>query len=186
MEGKLPISVLASEVLAELDRLNYSYNSICAFRAFYKRFIAFANEKGEIYFSEELGRNFLEEKYGCTINYYTETMPKALRSYIRRIRVLGDYQLHGVIIRRIVKKPGYRKPPQFEDELVAYEKECENNDYSKRGLRTRMQRLFFFIDYLDARNIQSVNNITPEIISDYVKTGLCPYSDCYIETLKRL
>lgn len=170
MEGKLPINVLVSKVLAELGRLNYSYNSICAFRAFYKRFIAFANEKEEIYFSEELGRSFLKEKYGCTINYYTETMPKALRSYIRSIRVLGDYQLHGVIIRRIVKKPGYRKPPQFEKELIAYEKECENNDYSKRGLRTRMQRLFFFIDYLDARNVQSVNNITPEIISDYVKT----------------
>jgi site-specific recombinase XerD len=75
-----------------------------------------------------------------------------------------------VIIRRIVKKPGYIKPPQFEKELTSYERECENNDYSKRGLRTRLQRLFFFIDYLDARNIQDVNDITPVIISDYVKT----------------
>ena len=75
-----------------------------------------------------------------------------------------------MIIRRIVKKPGYVKPPQFEKELTAYEKECENNDYSKRGLRTRIQRLFFFIDCLDARNVQHVNEITPEILSDYVNT----------------
>jgi len=170
METKLTINELVSKVLAELERLNYSYNSLCGFRAFYKRVIAFANKKEEVYFTEELGREFLKEKYNCTINYYTEAIPKPYRNPIRRIRILGDYQLHGVIIRRIVKKPGYVKPSQFEKELTAYERECESNDYSKRGLRTRMQRLFFFIDYLDARGVQNVNNITPEMISDYVKT----------------
>ncbi len=155
--------------MAELERLNYSHNSLCGFRAFYKRVIAFANEKEELYFSEELGREFLREKYNCTINYYTEAMPKLYKNPIRKIRILGDYQLHGVIIRRIVKKPGYVKPPQFEKELIAYEKECESHDYSKRGLRTRKQRLFFFIDYLDARGVQNVNDITPDMISDYAK-----------------
>ena len=170
METKLTINELVDKVLAELERLNYSHNSLCGFRCFYKRVIAFANEKEELYFSEELGRAFLKEKYNCTVNYYTEVMPKSYRCPIRRIRILGDYQLHGVIIRRIVKKPGYVKPPQFEKELTAYEKECENNDYSKRGLRTRIQRLFFFVDYLDARGVQNVNDITSEMISDYAKT----------------
>ncbi|RKJ69811.1 integrase [Butyricicoccus sp. 1XD8-22] len=170
MENRIPIGELVSKVLSELERLNYAYNTICGYRAFYKRVISFAKEKDETYFSEALGRDFLKEKYNCTVNYYMEAMPKGLKGPIRRIRVLGDYQLHGVIIRRIVKKPGYIKPPQFESELTAYEKECENNEYSKRGLRTRMQRLFFFIDYLDSRKIQKSNDITSEIISDYVKT----------------
>ncbi|MGP4074019.1 hypothetical protein ACTWQB_15950 [Piscibacillus sp. B03] len=170
METRLPIDELVSKVLSELERLNYAYNTICGYRAFYKRVIAFAKEKNEIYFTEVLGREFLKEKYECTIDYYKETMPQGNKDHIRRIRVLGDYQLHGVIIRRIVKKKGYVKPPQFEKELVAYEKECENNEYSKRGMRTRMQRLFFFIDYLDSRNVQKSNDITPAIISDYVKT----------------
>ena len=97
-------------------------------------------------------------------------MPRQLKDPIRKIRILGDYQLHGIILRRIVKKPGYVKPPQFKKELVAYEKECEIKDYSKRGLRTRMQRLFFFIDYLNNRKISNVNEITPLILSNYVKT----------------
>ena len=97
-------------------------------------------------------------------------MPKELKGPIRRIRVLGDFQLHGVILRRIVKRPGYVKPPQFEKELATYEKYCGDNDYSKRGLRTRMQRLFFFIDYLDGKKIGNVGDITAETISDYVKT----------------
>ena len=108
METKLPTGELVAEVLAELERLNYSYNSICGFRCFYRRVIAFANGKGEHYFTEELGRDFLKEKYGCRINYYTQVMPKKLKDLIRRIRVLGDYVLHGVIIRcvfRFIRTP---------------------------------------------------------------------------------
>ena len=66
--------------------------------------------------------------------------------------MLGDYELHGVIIRRIVKKKGYVKPPQFETILNAYEKECKDNEYSAKGMRTRTQRLFFFIDYFKRRS----------------------------------
>lgn len=170
MEKRMPIEELVAKVLSELERLNYAYNTICGYRAFYKRVISFANESNKIYFSEELGREFLEKKYNLTIDYYKEAMPKGLKGPIRRIRVLGDFQLHGVIIRRIIKKTRYVKPPQFEKELIAYEKECETNRYSKRGLRTRMQRLYFFIDYLNNRKVKQSDDITPEMISDYVKT----------------
>lgn len=103
MENRIPIKELVSKVLSELERLNYAYNTICGYRAFYKRVISFAKTRDEIYFSEALGRDFLKETYNCTVNYYQEAMPKGLKGPIRRIRVLGDNQLHGVIIRRIVK-----------------------------------------------------------------------------------
>ena len=117
MKSKLTIDELIAKVMAELERLKYSASSCCAFRGFYKRLSAFAKENKEVYFSEELGRRFLKEKYNCIINYYTEVMPKRYRDLIRKIRVLGDYQLHNVVIRRIVKKPGYIKPPQFKKSL---------------------------------------------------------------------
>jgi len=38
----------------------------------------------------------------------------------------------------------------------------------------------FFIDYLDARSVQDVNAITPDMISDYVKqSGMAQISLCY-------
>jgi integrase/recombinase XerD len=170
MKTKLPIEELVAKVLKELERLNYAQNTICGFRCFFKRVVSFAREKNEPYFSEKLGRDFLKEKYGCMVDYYTHAMPRSFKAPIRAIRILGDFQLHGVIVRRIVKKIAYVKPPQFEKELTAYEKYCSDNDYSKRGLRTRMQRLFFFIDYLDTIKVQSVCDIDAGIISDYVKT----------------
>lgn len=168
METRKPIEVLSNEVIEELQNLNYAYNTICGMRASFKRICSFAEKKGERYFSEKLGREYLREKYDCKIDYYLNSFPPRAKGAIRSIRLLGDYQLHGVIIRRIVKRKGYIKPPQFETVLTAYEKECENNQYSHRGMRTRLQRLFFFVDYLSLRKIMDVNEITPQIISDYV------------------
>ncbi len=167
---QLTISKLSENVLEELQRLNYSYNSICSTRAAFRRIQAFAEGKGERYFTEELGSQYLLERYNCGIDYYSEACPRNIRHAMRHVRLLGDYQLHGVIIRRIVKRKGYIKPPQFEKVLLDYERECETNQYSKRGMRTRLQRLFFFIDYLNLRKIMDVNDITPAVISDYVKT----------------
>jgi len=169
MKTKVPIEELVTNVLAELKRLNYSYGYLCKSDCFYKRVIAFADEKNEKYFSEKLGAKFLKEKCDCKINIYTEAMPVHLKYFIRGIRILGDYQLHGVILRRIVKKPKYIKPPQFEKVLSAYEIEWQRRDFSKRGLRTRRDRLFFFINFLDDKGIQDVLQITPGLLSDYIK-----------------
>jgi integrase/recombinase XerD len=72
------------------------------------------------YFSEDFGREYLKEKYGVTTNYYLEAFPSKGKEAIRSVRLLGDYQLHGVVIRRIKKRKGYIKPPQFEEALTAY------------------------------------------------------------------
>ncbi|MBW9154962.1 site-specific integrase [Clostridium tagluense] len=167
---KLTLDDLISKVIMELKRLNYADSTIKCYSLLYKRVITFAKENEKSCFSEELGNDFLKVEYNCTVNYYEEALPKGVKHAIRMIRVLGDYQIHGVLIRRIVKKHGYVKPPQFESILTSYEKECDLNNYSKRGMRTRVQRLFFFIDYLDSRNVHDINDVTPQMISDYVKT----------------
>lgn len=173
METRKPIEALAAEVIEALKKLNYAYNTVCGIRASFNRICAFARERNEQYFSEELGQAYLKDKYGCTTNYYLEPFPRNAKQAIRSVRLLGDYQLHGVVIRRIVKKKGYVKPPQFEEMLTAYEKECEANEYSLRGMRTRLQRLFFFVNYLALRNVMNAGDITPDIISDYV-ISICP------------
>lgn len=182
MEKELTLRELSETVLKELEKLNYCYNSICGFRASFNRVIAYADTLDINRFSEEFGRKYLAEKYNCEVDYYQESFPKKAKSAIRITRLLGDYQIHGVIIRRIVKKKDYVKPPQFADALSAYETECKENQYSLRGMRSRLQRLFFLIDYLALRGLKSFKEITPEIISDYVKT-VCPHHEKSIASI---
>src|SRR3984893_10833253 len=148
MDTRKPIKVLTSEVIEKLKQLNYAYNTLCGLRASFNRICAFAQDRDELYFSEKFGKEYLKEKYGCTTDYYLEAFPQKAKEAIRSVRLLGDYQLHGVIVRRIIKRKRYEKPPQFDKQKTAYEKECENNEYSRRGMRTRLQRLFFFVDYM--------------------------------------
>ena len=173
METRKPIETLAAEVIEALKQLNYAYNTVCGIRASFNRICEFARDRNERYFSEELGKEYLKDKYGCTANYYLEPFPQKAKQAIRSIRLLGDYQLHRVVIRRIVKRKGYVKPPQFEEMLTAYEKECKTNEYTLRCMRGRLQRLFFFVDYLALRNVMNAGDITPGIISDYV-ISVCP------------
>jgi len=173
VKTRKPIEELAAEVIDELRLLNYADNTISGIRASFKRICAFARERDEPHFSEKLGREYLREKYGCAADYYLEPFPRNAKPAIRSIRLLGDYQLHGVVIRRIVKRKGYVKPPQFEEILTEYEQECKTNEYSQRGMRTRLQRLFFFVDYLALRKVMDARDITTAIISDYV-ISVCP------------
>ncbi|MEI7485642.1 MAG: hypothetical protein WCK13_13105 [Ignavibacteriota bacterium] len=100
MVQKSTINELIDLVLKELKRRNYRYNTFCQFRSFYKKFSTYQQEHNEKYFSEELGRKYLHEVYDCTADYYNNRMSVKDRNYIRKIRVPGDYQLHGVIIKK--------------------------------------------------------------------------------------
>ncbi len=176
MSRKRSIIELVEAVLQELERLDYSYSSIKTSRLFYKRVINYAESEGEIYYSEEIGNKFLAEYYNCRINIFTDVMPKNLRYPIRRIRILGDYQLHGIIFRRKKMKPEYICPSQFHDSYTAFEKECERRDYSKRGMRSKMNRLRNFLDYLDDVGIKSLEEISPKILSAHAKATVHHHS----------
>ena len=170
MINKMNLKELTEKVIQELEKLNYAYNTVCGFRASFKRIIKYAESIGEVNFSEALALSYLEERYNCKVNSLIETQPPKVKQAFRSLRMLGDYQLHGVIIRRIKKRNGYHKPLQFVEILDAYEAECKENHYSLRGMRTRLQRLFFFVDYLNLRNVQDINKIDAKMISDYLKT----------------
>jgi len=170
MDDLLTLEELSKKVIKELENLNYTYNTICNYRTSFKRICNFAESVGTDYFTEEFGLLYLKKRYNCVLESFTQKQPQNVKHAIRSIRLLGDYQLHGVVIRRIIKTKAYVYPQQFKSVLVAYEKECELKAYTSRGLRTRKQRLFFFIDYLNERKILSVNEIDGVIISDYVRT----------------
>lgn len=78
METRKPIEVLVAiaEVIEELKQLNYAYNSICGLRASFKRICTFAQNRGDLYFSENLGKEYLREKYRCTTDYYLQAFPQ--------------------------------------------------------------------------------------------------------------
>jgi len=170
MNPERSIRNLVAEVLAQLERLNYSENTRTGYRRFYNQLIRFADSTGESVYSETLGNRFLRMNYTFDLDSYTVSSHRSFRNQARCIRVLGDYQLHGAILRRRTTKAPYARTPQFAEALEAYRKECVRRNYSQQGMRGRMYRTELFIDYLDDHGITSLSSLTGHHLSDYIRT----------------
>ena len=168
-----PIKTLIETVLQELRKLGYSENSVLNYRRFYRRLARFASEEGESFYSEDLGSRYLLKYYDCSINTITDTAPtRTLRTQIRYLRVLGDYQLHGVILRRKLGRLATTPcPNQFKNGYESFLTECRARNYSERGTYTRGNRIKNFLLFLDDRGVGSCNDITPSSLSAYF--GAC-------------
>ena len=59
----MPITTLVTQVLAELERLQYSALSQTRYRRFYQRVLAYAGEHRIVDYSEEVGRQFFQACY---------------------------------------------------------------------------------------------------------------------------
>jgi len=173
MEHQLiPLEELVEVVLLKMKELNYAKTSILNYRRFYNRFIQYVKDKDKIYYSEELGSDFLKKYYHCHIDTIHEAAPtKKLSTQIRYVRVLGDFQIHGIILRRKLGPLAVSScPKQFMDGYQSYSLECQSRHFSQQGNYTRMNRIKHFLFFLDEHSVQSYNSITSAFLSDYIKT----------------
>lgn len=180
-----PIKTLIETVLQELHKLNYNKGSIVNYRRVYSRLARFAQEEGEAFYSEELGSRFLLKYYDCRVNKITDTAPTSrLRTQIRYIRVLGDYQLHGIILRRKLGKLAATPcPAQFRSGYESYLAECRARNYSERGIYTRANRIKNFLFFLDNRGVGAYDDLTPSLLSAYFGTCISQSGKTMASTL---
>ncbi len=75
--------------------------------AFYKRrwqtILTFAEEQGKTYYSERLGIDFVEKHFNILEKDFEGALIQSEVQNLRVIRMLGDFQLHGTILRRYYK-----------------------------------------------------------------------------------
>ncbi|HAE62869.1 MAG TPA: integrase [Eubacteriaceae bacterium] len=172
MKQQLTLKELVRTVLQKMSEMDYKENTILNYRRFYKRFMEYAQSHNEEYFTEELGAKFLLEKYGCTHDTIHENSPtKKLCVQVRYIRVLGDFQLHGIILRRKLGPTATSEcPAQFKDAFECYRTECQERNLSFQGTYSRFNRIRHFIFFIAEHGVRGYNDVTPDILADYVKT----------------
>lgn len=168
MESKIrTIRELIEDVTAELIRLNYSELSRhISYEIPWKRFIKYADECGEIYFTEALGEKYLSEKYQYP-QKYSGRLPDRLKREVRCIRILGDFQAHNVVLR--ARKRVFSVLPQaFQLLIPLIDEFVELHEYSKSSIVRTNQTLNTFLWYIDGNNVKSLNEITAQHLSGYI------------------
>ena len=74
---KKPLSTLISELEQELLRLGYTKGSMTFYRRRWKQLMEYAEKRGEQYYTEQLGIDFVYDFFGITQDDFTRVLPQA-------------------------------------------------------------------------------------------------------------
>lgn len=116
---------LISGLEKELLRLGYTKGSMTFYRRRWNQLMAYAEDLGECYYTEQLGMDFLKEFFGITQEDFSRTLPQAETQEIRVIRMVGDFQLHHAVLRRYLKHKEILTNPFFVDLRSRFRIFCE-------------------------------------------------------------
>lgn len=169
MEARHSIEDLVAGVLSELDRLRYTARSQGDYRAFYRHVVAYAEARGISEYSEAVAARFFQETFHVTMEELQPPVPPKLTKALRYLRSLGDYQLHGTVVRARRRKPCQELPDSFRAVIGAFERDCEQRGHAPRTLLGRRRWLGAFADYLAAQGI-SPSTIAAAHLSRYTAT----------------
>ena len=166
---------LISGLEQELLRLGYTKGSMTFYRRRWNQLMAYAEDRGECYYTEQLGMDFLKEFFGITQEDFSRTLPQAETQEIRVIRMVGDFQLHHAVLRRYLKHKEILTTPFFVDIRSRFRSSCEKKGYSQVTTEHYVKQSSYLMDYLAAQGMDDFTEVFTEVTLDTV--------NAYIRTL---
>lgn len=151
-------------------RLGYTNGSMKFYRRRWELLLQFAQEKGEIFYSERLGIEFIEKYFGIFEKEFSQTLSQSKTQNLRIIRTIGDFQLHHAILRRYYKHKEILTEPYFIAISKRFKSYCSDKDYSKVTIDHYVKKSARFMDYLVSQNVIDCKEIDLSLIHAYIKT----------------
>lgn len=161
---------LISELEQEFLRLGYTKGSMTFYRRRWNQLMAYAEDRGECYYTEQLGMDFLKEFFGVTQEDFSRTLPQAETQEIRVIRMVGDFQLHHAVLRRYLKHKEILTTPFFVDIRSRFQSSCEKKGYSQITTEHYVKQSSYLMDYLAAQGMNDFTAVTLDTVNAYIRT----------------
>lgn len=182
MENPKTIGEIADCIIREMERQGYSPHTIKEFRYKAQHLSNYAQrETGADYFSEELGLGYLREA-----TQFPFENPRPLTStespYFRAVRKIENYQAYGALLCGTKKKHDVSWKMEDAEIIAVFIESMQTADNSDATKKLRLNHLKSFYKFLSSQGIRGIQDITTQIISDYV-VSLQVYSPVYIKHL---
>lgn len=158
---------LISGLEQELLRLGYTKGSMTFYRRRWNQLMAYAQDRGECYYTEQLGMDFLKEFFGITQEDFSRTLPQA---ETQEIRMVGDFQLHHAVLRRYLKHKEILTTPFFVDIRSRFRSSCEKKSYSQVTTEHYVKQSSYLMDYLAAQGLEDFTEVTLDTVYAYIRT----------------
>ena len=178
------LETLCAEVLNQLSASGYTEKGVQKHAATYKLLVAYALEKQVTQYSEQLGKQFIAERYGVVWETKRGNNTEQVTQRIVHLEKLWHLQHHGTIIfsARSGKKRPFICPQKYMREYEAFSVYCIKNDYAQASRHTILYAVQKFLLFLDARKICPLECISALDVESFFTV----YADCGTQHLKGL
>ncbi len=167
-----PLQDLITRLEKELYRLHYKKDTVKYYRMMWKRIVAFFENEGVDHFAEEVGMRFLDKQYNFFELEEAGDLTQSIINAFRVVRMLGDFQQHGSILRRYYKQKELLYNDEFKEVLQYYVTHCQQKEYSKVTQNHYGKISEQFLSFLESQKIVSYSDITAKHVSGYINTLL--------------
>src|SRR6266567_5881340 len=162
---------LLQDLEQELLRLGYTKGTMTFYRNRWRKLEDFADRKGQVAYTEQLGIDFVREYFGIPQDDFSRTFNQAQTQELRVIRMVGDFQLHHAVLRRYLKHRELLTDPYFIETSRRFEEDCvAAKEYSSSTVGHYTKQSGYFMDYLAAQGMHDFSGVSMEIIHVYILT----------------
>ena len=168
----LPLEELFIRLEKELRRLHYTDQSIRYYRNLWRHIATFCRDESLDHFTEEVGLRFLEKHYDFFELEKAGKLTQSIINVFRVVRMLGDFQQHGSILRRYYKQRELLQNIEFKGIVTNYSHHCRQKEYSKVTQNHYRKISEKFLSFLESQEIRHVIDITAKHVSGYINTLL--------------
>lgn len=151
---------------------NYSQATIIVYEREWHRIEAFLlDEYGDTEYDIERGFNYLEHRYNLSVCYNNGQLSQNTIQMLRVVNMLEDYRLHKIVIRRYHKID--RLITVDEKFIISYDEyvvALKSSDLSLSTIDHYKRISVEFLDCLNQLKLQSIEQLTMEIINTYLNT----------------
>jgi len=172
-EKKPTIEECIFAILDRMRNLQYKENTINSYELKYQRFLEYSQNQNEIYFSERLALNYLDEAIGIKLTDFAneQIFDRHKTIYLRMMRLLGQYHQDQTFNFRFSR---YHKPVEQHEFWIphydAFMMELSTRDITTSTIRRKEIDIRFMIDYFIQKKINSENHISRQTMDELIST----------------
>lgn len=157
---------LVKAVRTELIQVKYKEERIKQYESVWEKLRCFMQERKLQSFDMKIGLQFLELEHGITVFKHLGSSQNLI---VRSINMLGEYQLHGIILskKRVIGKVYY---PPVEKVFTGFIESRRRAGISERTLRSNELYLSRLSEYLSKQKLQSMDEFENTHILGFVNT----------------
>jgi site-specific recombinase XerD len=152
----LPFNDLVAAVTVELERVKYTRQRISRYASIWDALGHYMRDRGLQDFDMTVGLAFLHDKFNITV--FT-MLPSHHRIRVRAVNMLGEYQLHGMLLskRRTV---GTGFAPMVHHAFTGFIDARRCLGISEKTLQANTLYLTRFSDYLVQQHLEEISHLT--------------------------